>query len=225
MRTLAEVAACSSSVMIHAFRLLGRLAGPRWSALCGLGLPSTTAIVLVICGCQRGIAGATAMAGSSLPAWPRRWRCRWPMPRPYAWADGASRYRSRGERIPGRRLDARLNARSRNRSVAGHRGLRHRVGRFVGATAADPEENHAGIMVLPVQAMAVTQPSRRPMCSCRDHRAHRRPAWAGAWSARSRACRLWCGRDHLKPGPPRPAGSPGCCRWVTPAHSPFWRRF
>jgi hypothetical protein len=52
-------------VMIHAFRLLGRLAGPHWSAL-ALGLPSTTAIVLVLCGCERGIAGATEMAGSSL---------------------------------------------------------------------------------------------------------------------------------------------------------------
>jgi hypothetical protein len=52
-------------VMIHGFRVLGRLAGPRWSALV-LGLPSTTAIVLVICGCQRGGAAATEMAESSL---------------------------------------------------------------------------------------------------------------------------------------------------------------
>jgi hypothetical protein len=52
-------------VMIHGFRILGRLAGPRWSAL-ALGLPSTTAIVLVICGCQRGSAAATEMAESSL---------------------------------------------------------------------------------------------------------------------------------------------------------------
>jgi hypothetical protein len=52
-------------VMIHGFRVLGRLAGPRWSALV-LGLPSTTAIVLVICGCERGSAAATEMAESSL---------------------------------------------------------------------------------------------------------------------------------------------------------------
>ena len=52
-------------VMIHAFRLLGRLAGPKWSAL-ALGLPSTTAIVLVVSGYERGIAAATEMAGSSL---------------------------------------------------------------------------------------------------------------------------------------------------------------
>ena len=52
-------------VMIHGFRILGRLAGPRWSALV-LGLPSTTAIVLVICGCERGSAAATQMAESSL---------------------------------------------------------------------------------------------------------------------------------------------------------------
>src|SRR5271155_4149115 len=52
-------------VMIHGFRLLGRLAGPRWSAL-ALGLPSTTALVLVICGCERGSAAATEMAESSL---------------------------------------------------------------------------------------------------------------------------------------------------------------
>jgi len=51
--------------MIHGFRILGRLAGPRWSAL-ALGLPSTTAIVLVICGCERGSAAATEMAESSL---------------------------------------------------------------------------------------------------------------------------------------------------------------
>jgi hypothetical protein len=52
-------------VMIHGFRALGRLAGPRWSAL-ALGLPSTTAIVLFICGCERGSEAATAMAESSL---------------------------------------------------------------------------------------------------------------------------------------------------------------
>jgi hypothetical protein len=52
-------------VMIHVFRILGRLAGPRWSAL-ALGLPSTTAIVLFFCGCERGTAAATEMAGSSL---------------------------------------------------------------------------------------------------------------------------------------------------------------
>jgi hypothetical protein len=52
-------------VMIHGFRILGRLAGPRWSAL-ALGLPSTTAFVLFLCGCERGTAAATEMAGSSL---------------------------------------------------------------------------------------------------------------------------------------------------------------
>ena len=53
------------TVMIHGFRVLGRLAGPRWSAL-ALGLPSTTAVVLFICGCERGSAAATVMAESSL---------------------------------------------------------------------------------------------------------------------------------------------------------------
>jgi hypothetical protein len=52
-------------VMIQGFRLLGRLAGPKWSAL-ALGLPSTTAIVLIIFGCERGIAAAMEMAESSL---------------------------------------------------------------------------------------------------------------------------------------------------------------
>jgi hypothetical protein len=51
-------------VMIHGFRLLGRLAGPRWSAL-ALGLPSTTALVLITCGCERGGAAAIEMAESS----------------------------------------------------------------------------------------------------------------------------------------------------------------
>ncbi len=52
-------------VMIHGFRLLGRFAGPRWSAL-ALGLPSTTAIVLIICGSERGTTAAIEMAESSL---------------------------------------------------------------------------------------------------------------------------------------------------------------
>ncbi len=52
-------------VMIYGFRILGRLAGPRWSAL-ALGLPSTTAVVLIVCGCERGSAAATEMAESSL---------------------------------------------------------------------------------------------------------------------------------------------------------------
>ena len=52
-------------VMIHGFRLLGRLAGPRWSAL-ALGLPSTTALVLITCSCEQGRAAAIEMAESSL---------------------------------------------------------------------------------------------------------------------------------------------------------------
>jgi len=51
--------------MIHGFRVLGRLAGPRWSGL-ALGLPSTTAIVLIFCGCEQGSGAATKMAESSL---------------------------------------------------------------------------------------------------------------------------------------------------------------
>jgi hypothetical protein len=52
-------------VMINVFRALGRLAGPRWSAL-ALGLPSTTAIVLCYCGCEHGSGPAIVMAESSL---------------------------------------------------------------------------------------------------------------------------------------------------------------
>ena len=52
-------------VMIHGFRVIGRFAGPRWSGL-ALGLPSTTAIVLILCGWEQGSAAAVAMADSSL---------------------------------------------------------------------------------------------------------------------------------------------------------------
>ena len=52
-------------VLIHAFRALGRLAGPRFSGL-ALGLPSTTAVVLIFCGCERGGQAATEMAESGL---------------------------------------------------------------------------------------------------------------------------------------------------------------
>jgi hypothetical protein len=52
-------------VMIHGFRVVGRIVGPRWSGL-ALGLPSTTAIVLILCGCERGSSAATDMADSSL---------------------------------------------------------------------------------------------------------------------------------------------------------------
>ena len=51
--------------MIHGFRALGRLVGPRWSGLV-LGLPSTTAIVLMFCGGEQGNGAATEMAESSL---------------------------------------------------------------------------------------------------------------------------------------------------------------
>ena len=47
------------------FRALGRLAGPRFSGL-ALGLPSTTAVVLIFCGCEQGSAAATEMAESGL---------------------------------------------------------------------------------------------------------------------------------------------------------------
>jgi hypothetical protein len=51
-------------MMIHVFRALGRLAGPRWSGMV-LGLPSTTAIVLIHCGCTQGSGPAIAMTESS----------------------------------------------------------------------------------------------------------------------------------------------------------------
>ena len=52
-------------VLIHIFRALGRCAGPRFSGL-ALGLPSTTAVVLIFCGCEHGSVAATEMAESSL---------------------------------------------------------------------------------------------------------------------------------------------------------------
>jgi hypothetical protein len=52
-------------VVIHGLRSLGRRLGPR---ACGLllGLPSSTAILLVLCGRERGSAGAVEMADASL---------------------------------------------------------------------------------------------------------------------------------------------------------------
>ncbi len=52
-------------VLIHAFRALGRLAGPRFSGM-ALGLPSTTAVVLIFCSCERGDQAASDMAESGL---------------------------------------------------------------------------------------------------------------------------------------------------------------
>jgi hypothetical protein len=52
-------------VLIHIFRALGRCAGPRFSGL-ALGLPSTTAVVLIFCGCEHGSVAAREMAESSL---------------------------------------------------------------------------------------------------------------------------------------------------------------
>ena len=52
-------------VMIHLFRALGQWAGPRFSGL-ALGLPSTTAVVLIFCGCEQGSSAATQMAESGL---------------------------------------------------------------------------------------------------------------------------------------------------------------
>lgn len=53
------------AVLIQVFRALGKLGGPRYSGL-ALGLPSTTAVVLIFCGCERGSLAATEMAESSL---------------------------------------------------------------------------------------------------------------------------------------------------------------
>ena len=52
-------------ILIHIFRTLGRCAGPRFSGL-ALGLPSTTAVVLIFCGCEHGSGTATEMAEASL---------------------------------------------------------------------------------------------------------------------------------------------------------------
>jgi hypothetical protein len=52
-------------VLIHAFRAVGRRVGPRYSALT-LGLPSTTAVMLVLCAWERGDLAATRMAEANL---------------------------------------------------------------------------------------------------------------------------------------------------------------
>ena len=51
--------------VIHGLRAVGRRIGPRASGLI-LGLPSSTAIVLLLCGCARGCIVAAEMAESSL---------------------------------------------------------------------------------------------------------------------------------------------------------------
>ena len=51
--------------VIHGLRILGRRIGPRASGLI-LGLPSSTAILLVLCGRERGSAVAVEMADASL---------------------------------------------------------------------------------------------------------------------------------------------------------------
>jgi hypothetical protein len=51
--------------VIHGLRLVGRRIGPRASGLI-LGLPSSTAILLVLCGREKGMAPAIEMADASL---------------------------------------------------------------------------------------------------------------------------------------------------------------
>jgi hypothetical protein len=53
------------TLVLHGLRVLGRRIGPRASGLI-LGLPSSTAILLVLCGWEKGRAGATEMAEASL---------------------------------------------------------------------------------------------------------------------------------------------------------------
>jgi len=52
-------------ILIHGFRALGRRVAPCYSGLI-LGLPSTTAVMLVLCGCEQGAAAATRMAEANL---------------------------------------------------------------------------------------------------------------------------------------------------------------
>ena len=51
--------------VVHGLRLLGRRFGPRASAMI-LGLPSSTAVILLLCGRERGISVAAEMAQASL---------------------------------------------------------------------------------------------------------------------------------------------------------------
>jgi hypothetical protein len=53
------------AVLIQLFRALGKFGGPRYSGL-ALGLPSTTVVVLIFCGCEHGSLAATEMAESSV---------------------------------------------------------------------------------------------------------------------------------------------------------------
>jgi hypothetical protein len=75
--------------VIYGLRFLGRRAGPRASGLV-LGLPSSTAILLVLCGREKGVAPALEMADASLLGLIAAVS----LPLAFAWAVG------RGRRLP-----------------------------------------------------------------------------------------------------------------------------
>ena len=143
------------TVMIHGFRALGRLAGPRWSAL-ALGLPSTTAVVLFICGCERGSAAAATMAESgllglvaavALPlAYAQAVRLDWRLSLAMASAVG-------GYLLVASTLGSlpAVGGATADRPCASRDPLRH----FLGPTIADARGRPRGAPLSPLQAMAV----------------------------------------------------------------------
>lgn len=189
-------------VMIHAFRLLGRLAGPRWSAL-ALGLPSTTAIVLVVCGCERGIAGATAMAGSSLLGLAAA------VALPLAYAQAVRL----GGALPGA-LAAAVTGYLAVASTLGSMpglGVGSRLGITVFAIASAacwarrlpiPEESQAGTAVSPLQAMGVRTaiPAAYVLVFGIVERMAG-PAWAGLVSTFPSMSLVVLAVTHLEAGP------------------------
>ena len=190
-------------VMIHGFRLLGRLAGPRWSAL-ALGLPSTTAIVLIICGCERGTAAAIEMAESSLLGLAAA------VALPLAYAQAV--------RL-GWRLPAALAA-----AVAGYvvvaftlgslpaAGVLPRLGIAIFAILSAsywagrlpiPEANRAGASLSAFQAMAVRTAIPATLCAglSRSWNAWPGPGWAGLVSTFPSMSLVVLAVTHLEAGP------------------------
>ena len=169
-----------------------------------LGLPSTTAIVLVVCGCERGIAAATEMAGSSLLGLAAA------VALPLAYAQAVRL----GWRLPGA-LAAAVTGYLVVASTLGclpapgiassprHRAFRHRVGRLLGAAPADPGgESRRGRAVATGRRWACARPSRRSMSWCSgSSSAIAGPGWAGLVSTFPSMSLVVLAVTHLEAGP------------------------
>ena len=208
-------------VMIHGFRVLGRLAGPRWT-----GWRSDEYDSNRFHSCGSGKAVRPQLPWLNLASWasPRPWPCRSPTPARFVWLAGLA---SLAAAVAGYFVVARASVVDGDGAVFG--SVSHSSPFFrhsFRGTDADSGVNEALAHRFRISGHGCPyghSSDLRLVLGVAQRVAG--PGWAGLVSTFPSMSLVVLAVTHLRPGQPRRAGSPRCCQRATRVPGASWRLF